>query len=707
MPYTNIGSRILGTLVAFLGTCVAFSQTVQWTPTNGPYGGTIHSFAVHPLTGTEFAGIFGGLYKSVDKGNTWTYTALQAATLFDMAVNNKGYLFAGDQSGVARTTDEGMSWSFSTNIHEIVFSVAVNRANQNVYAGTKGGYIYRSTDEGISWTVVHGATLFDTDVLGMCGTASGAMLAGTYGNGMYRSNDNGATWVRVGQATLPSGIVSLAYDPVNTMAYAGAGKIFRSSDDGVNWTGYDLPDQMTIYSIALNSLGRVVAGTDEGVYQSLDFGATWQAFNGTLPAGNVRAVCLIDSLPAILAGVENDGLYRSPITVPTWSQRGLKSPAVFFLGPDHEGRIFAGTNDSVFVTTDKGSTWTTSNTGIPTQFTNAIVSYETLLFAGTRRGVYYSDNQGSLWTERNNGLGNTPITALAADAQRNRLFAGTAKNLFTSTDEGLTWIASNTGLVDSSITALAVNLINGDAFAGTQTEGVYRSMDGGRSWTAANGGWNNPNVNTLAVANQSGTLFAGTSGQGVYRTTNNGTDWNESNGGLPNAAGIYVQDIVVDSMNRIYIGLFGDGVYRTTDDGLTWNAFNTGIETGYVSALCVDANDFLFAGLLNDGVYRADISTTPLRPLRSGIDASFRIESSFPNPFRSSAVLRYDVERNIELRISIKDMLGREIRVLEHRYHQPGAYSVEWHADHASGGVYWIVVDSHAGHVALPLLKLP
>jgi photosystem II stability/assembly factor-like uncharacterized protein len=74
-----------------------------------------------------------------------------------------------------------------------IVSLAIN-ASGDVFAGTfEGGGVYRSTDNGESWTLTING-LANTYVLALATNADGDIFAGTGGNGIFRSTDNGDTW---------------------------------------------------------------------------------------------------------------------------------------------------------------------------------------------------------------------------------------------------------------------------------------------------------------------------------------------------------------------------------------------------------------------------------------------------------------------------------------------------------------------------------
>src|SRR5438046_8385482 len=68
----------------------------------------------------------------------------------------------------------------------------VTNANGFVFAGTQGGGVFRSSDNGATWTPVN-TGLTSTDIHALATNSAGDLFAGTFG-GAFRSTDNGDTW---------------------------------------------------------------------------------------------------------------------------------------------------------------------------------------------------------------------------------------------------------------------------------------------------------------------------------------------------------------------------------------------------------------------------------------------------------------------------------------------------------------------------------
>jgi photosystem II stability/assembly factor-like uncharacterized protein len=116
-------------------------------------------------------------------------------------------------------------------------------------------------------------------VLSLASDSSSNVYIGTYGDGIYRTTNQGINWTRNG---LKGKVVcSLGfYSP--SIAFASAwGELHRSTDGGNTWNLVFTNSNVYIISeIAFNySTGSVFAGTNDGVFRSTDNGGSWMTVN--------------------------------------------------------------------------------------------------------------------------------------------------------------------------------------------------------------------------------------------------------------------------------------------------------------------------------------------------------------------------------------------------------------------------------------------
>ena len=227
----------------------------------------------------------GGLWKTVNRGNTWTpifdeYPAYSmGAVLVDPNDSNIVWLGTGENTsnrstgyghGVYKSTDAGATWQHmgladSQHIQKVMLDP---RDSDTVYVAAQGPLwnsggdrgLYKSTDGGASWErALHvsddtGITdvVFDprnADVLYAAAYQRrrhvGQTIAGGPEAGIFKSTDAGASWERLGDGlpTVDMGRIALATDPRHddrvyalVVAQDDHGGFFRSEDAGATWT---------------------------------------------------------------------------------------------------------------------------------------------------------------------------------------------------------------------------------------------------------------------------------------------------------------------------------------------------------------------------------------------------------------------------------------------------------------------------------------
>ena len=308
----------------------------------------------------------------------------------------------------------------------------------------------------------------------------------------------------------------------------------------------------------------------------------WIQTNGP-QGGEVKCLTSIDSI--LFAGTE-DGVYRSVDNGTSWKPTVLENIVVSLAvksGSDSGMYLFAGTfNGGVYLSTDHGDSWKQVNFGLLNHYVNCLAASDSNIFTGTKEGVFRSPSNGAYWIPASNGLVSKSIRSL--NIYGKNLYAGTDSGLFVSTDDGDIW--TSVGLKGEAVNAFAVN--GSYSFAGTDTSGVLISTDNGANWQIISIPDMSKRVFSLAVMENS--LYAGTD-MGIYRTPSNGAYWIPSSTGLSNQLtyALYVRG------TDLYAGTMG-GVFRSTNSGDNWTEVNTGMITTKVHSL-ISSGATLYAGV--------------------------------------------------------------------------------------------------------------
>jgi hypothetical protein len=457
----------------------------------------------------------------------------------------------------------------------VATSLAVS--GSTIFAGIDGAGIYRSTDNGSSWTAANvGVTSVFTYAFAVSGSN---IFAGTSG-GVFLSTNGGASWTAVSTGLTNTYIASLAISGANIFAGTGSG-VFLSTNNGASWTSASsgVPANY-IFSLAVSG-SNIFAGTvSGGVYVSTNNGTTWTAANSGLPSRDILSLAASGS--NIFAGARGGGVFVSTDNGASWvgtSVTGLSVAAFAIIGSS----IFAGAETGVYLSTNSGTTWTAVNSSPANKRVNALAMSGSNVFAGTDGGVSLSTNNGATWSAVNSGIVGTSVRSFGTSGST--IFAcaeGTGG--FLSSDNGASWTSLN--ISAPNVYAFATSGAN--VFAGTDG-GVFLSTNNGVSWSAVNSGLTYTSVGSLALGGSY--LFAGTSGAGVFRSTNNGTSWTPANSGIASESIL----ALVPTGSNLLAGTYGDGIFLSTDNGTSWTAVNSGLTDKTVRALVAVGTDVFAA----------------------------------------------------------------------------------------------------------------
>ncbi len=232
-----------------------------------------------------------------------------------LAINSSEEIFAGTYDGkIFRSTDNGDSWTAGDSglTSTPVRALALN-SRGDIFAGTDGGGVFRSMNNGDSWIAVKSG-LTNTGVHALALNSRGDIFAGTTNGGVFHLMNNGTNWTAVNIGLTNAEVRALA---INSSGYifagtfSGSGGIFRSTNNGVSWTAVDSGLTNTyVRALAINSCGHIFAGTDGGAFRSTNNGDSWTAVYSGLTNTGVRALA-INSSGYIFAGTSGAGVFRS------------------------------------------------------------------------------------------------------------------------------------------------------------------------------------------------------------------------------------------------------------------------------------------------------------------------------------------------------------------------------------------------------------
>ncbi len=358
---------------------------------------------------------------------------------------------------------------------------------------------------------------------------SSLLTAGTF---------SGLALREIGPALTSGRVVDLAVDPTNRKRYfaaAAAGGVWRTENAGTTWTPvFDGEGSYSIGCLALdpgnpsvvwvgtgeNNSQRSV-GYGDGVYKSLDGGASWQRMGLetsehigkiVIDPRDTDVVYVAAQGPLWSAGGER-GLYKTSDGGATWEavltideHTGVsdvvldpRDPDVLYAAAYQRRRrvwtlINGGPGSALYKSTDAGANWRKLESGLPKEEIGRIglaispvdpdVLYAIIEAAGEGGGFYRSTDRGATWDKRDDYTSGSPqyYQELVADpVDVDRVYSMDTWMQVTE-DGGATWgrVGETTKHVDNH--ALWIDPEDPDYLLAGCDGGVYESFDRAATW---------------------------------------------------------------------------------------------------------------------------------------------------------------------------------------------------------------------------------
>jgi photosystem II stability/assembly factor-like uncharacterized protein len=239
-----------------------------------------------PTRNTWLAGsASGGVWKTTNAGNSWVLVTPDlsnlATTVLAMAASNPNTIYLGtgegfgnidgvQGNGMYKSTDRGQTWSYlaTTSNFDDVNRAIVDPANENIVVVATNSGIYKTANGGNSWARVSSLTSIQ-DLKATPGNFN-TQYATRNRVGVLKSIDAGETWTlsNVGMGQMLRCEIDIS--PVKTnriFASCENGdtpKMLMSDDAGVTWSVVNL----TLNNVPLDFLGGTLPNDGQGWYDN-------------------------------------------------------------------------------------------------------------------------------------------------------------------------------------------------------------------------------------------------------------------------------------------------------------------------------------------------------------------------------------------------------------------------------------------------------
>jgi photosystem II stability/assembly factor-like uncharacterized protein len=264
------------------------------------------------------------------------------------------------------------------------------RDRQTVFAGARGGGLWRTQDGGKNW---NDCGLPQGDVFSVAvSAASGEVYAGTEPSALFASRDGGRTWTELDALRkLPSAptwsfpprpwtshvrwIAPCPHDPDLLLAGIELGGLMRTTDRGRTWQDHRPGAQRDVHCLAWHPRvpGRAYEAAGGGAAFSTDGGDTWTPADQGRELSYTWGLAVDPGDPEVwyLSAAANAGqahrsegdagarIYRRQATGWSPAMEGLEDPLPAFPYAllHAEGTLFAGLGDGTLLARDRAQSW--------------------------------------------------------------------------------------------------------------------------------------------------------------------------------------------------------------------------------------------------------------------------------------------------------------------------------------------------------------
>lgn len=362
------------------------------------------------------------------------------------------------------------------------------------------------------------------------------------------------------------------------------------------------------YSVSTS--GFIYVAADGGISRGV--GTTPTSFVKTIPPGETQGF-FTDASNGRFYRAASSGVYFSDDSGVTWIYTPvLRSDNYTYAGVSDVvavgSKIYAGTNDGIYVSIDGGATYTKRFQAISYPYYNWVSKVRVvgrMVYVATSDGLLISSDKGYTFAAKTttDGLGSNYVNDLYVTGTT--IYAATGSNgttaggLAISTDNGQTFINKTTtdGLISNAVYSVAVT--GTTVYAGTNI-GLSISTNGGSSFTlnrtTANGLFSNYVQNIYLKG--AGVMYLATN-QGVSISSDGGTTftkhqpaaWNISAGALT---------AVYEKSGTVYAGAY-PSFFQSTDSGVTWR--QQGLPAARVQKMVVAGNGTLYFAVEDSSGY--------------------------------------------------------------------------------------------------------
>ncbi len=686
--------------IIWLVCCAAVFAQENWAwQVPKPQGNSL--FDIHAFDDVVLASGAGGVFMtSPADGSQWdvNFNTAGLGYIRDMQFIDKdtGFIYGWDPQ-LFRTIDGGTSWD--------EFPLPFDNAPESMFfSSPDSGYVaradslYRTTDGGQSWTLSLLPIVFGVRDLHFANDSLGWMVS--QNGDIYATFNSGQQWGLQHDANFTYRIIAL-HVIGDSLAWAVGGGIeqiiLKSTNGGVWQVQYLEPSFNSLSDIHFWHPDSGVAVGNQGLILTTgDGGATWTE-QEPVAANWLRGLDFYDGQNGWLVGdggllmFSDDGGQSWEWNTERPTDQDFSPGAVFFI--DANSGWSAGSGP-ILKTDNGGDTWyapdtTTYNNIQHIVFTDANNGF----FVDRERGVYRTMDGGLTLDSLDLGIPDSVTIFSFQEIQfvdaNTGWIAYNGWDLLKTTDGGDSWTMQEIDSLDIN-EAFFIDASTGWAVGGIFSPGLLlQTIDGGDSWTPVDIGATERLRKVLFADANNGWI---TADEGIFRTTDGGANWNL----LANTDQYFASEFAAADASTLWMAGSEDGsianFFISTDGGANWQEELTTSLTFQDLALLPNGTGW---GINFQGILKRNSSLVSIDDdVSVNLPATITLHQNYPNPFNPETTIEFEFSETSDVRLTVYNLLGQQVRVLVDQRQAPGFHRVQWDGrDNAgetvSSGIYF------------------
>lgn len=661
------------------------------------------------LTGNAYS----HLYKSTDAGNTWTDFISNVFTGHISSIVKRGdEIWVGtvassgsSNAGIWRSTNSGSSWTQIRNNSEIdgaVYRILLRTSDNSAYVA-HGTHLTRYNDNGTWSANISNSTSGSSPLTALMFIKHSSstdedwlLVSRQFDQNTYYTTNEGSNWISLPLnliGNIPkhsiktteafSGKTNFSQNPNNFSEWyvSNGAAPLKTTDAGNNWSfipnGINMP---VIYDIVFGNENTDV----DPPFQYIHFPMS----DWTLAYANVSSPFSIEDYERYSGSPGSDAYYSNGTRVLTTQASGYEHIAFMTTG-----NIYTGYVGALLKSTNYGAalTFTVQSTNLPIGS-----SGHTLV-----DGLYSQDNGDDIIVMVGGGesrqvIGNTsnwgvfrttsdlvhfdPVTGVSG-ADQTRYEGSLVPALF---DHSRSLAADP---FDTDIKYMYL-----EKGPTSNTGGFFKSNNKGATWDyieIEGLTYNKGSITCDTYSSNEGMLYLAVLNQGLYTSTDKGESWNA------------IEDItsaeqVVCWIVPFFFGKVDNEPYNRIYDAQTLQEItDDDYKLPSTTSLTIKNNE-LWIGTAGQGVFvyvrGEDVSSTS--KIISLQEYKDKLKNNYPNPFNPNTKIKYTISNNSFVKLTVYDLLGKEVSVLVNNYKDAGSYEVLFNGSKLASGVYIYKIES-------------